>query len=397
MKFIKDVIFNVLAQAMFIAVQQLILFPVFEKNLGQKEFGWFLLIYGVFNVITVTIATSFTNLYQKKFSTFLNSFKKVNEYYVFYKIMIIYIGIFCIIGIIGAFVFKLGFIIYLLLMLLIIFTTSRMFLIVWYRVHKNFTKILLINSVLSLLYAFLYIVNITTITQILLFFVVIEILINGLVYLICKIRIKDLIKSKNLNFAHADLNFLMISGFAGSLLNYVDRFIITALLGASSVTIFYVATLPTKLMLFPFNMLSSVVLSYLASSEKLKRSLKIKILISLPFILLIVFISTYYIGIVLIQFLYKQYLNDITHIYSIVTITFGLICLDSILRSFLLKFYSIGRKTILDVITLIVFVLLSIIFVFYFKSIVSIAVAQLLTYTLKVLVEVIILSRLEVE
>ncbi|PTE73246.1 hypothetical protein, partial [Staphylococcus gallinarum] len=266
-----------------------------------------------------------------------------------------------------------------------------------YRVHKNFTKILLINSVLSLLYAFLYIVNITTITQILLFFVVIEILINGLVYLICKIRIKDLIKSKNLNFAHADLNFLMISGFAGSLLNYVDRFIITALLGASSVTIFYVATLPTKLMLFPFNMLSSVVLSYLASSEKLKRSLKIKILISLPFILLIVFISTYYIGIVLIQFLYKQYLNDITHIYSIVTITFGLICLDSILRSFLLKFYSIGRKTILDVITLIVFVLLSIIFVFYFKSIVSIAVAQLLTYTLKVLVEVIILSRLEVE
>ncbi|MCD8827192.1 MULTISPECIES: hypothetical protein [Staphylococcus] len=397
MKFIKDVIFNVLAQAMFIAVQQLILFPVFEKNLGQKEFGWFLLIYGVFNVITVTIATSFTNLYQKKFSTFLNSFKKVNEYYVFYKIMIIYIGIFCIIGIIGALVFKLGFIIYLLLMLLIIFTTSRMFLIVWYRVHKNFTKILLINSVLSLLYAFLYIVNITTITQILLFFVVIEILINGLVYLICKIRIKDLIKSKNLNFAHADLNFLMISGFAGSLLNYVDRFIITALLGASSVTIFYVATLPTKLMLFPFNMLSSVVLSYLASSEKLKRSLKIKILISLPFILLIVFISTYYIGIVLIQFLYKQYLNDITHIYSIVTITFGLICLDSILRSFLLKFYSIGRKTILDVITLIVFVLLSIIFVFYFKSIVSIAVAQLLTYTLKVLVEVIILSRLEVE
>ncbi|MCD8900650.1 hypothetical protein K2V49_10255 [Staphylococcus gallinarum] len=397
MKFIKDVFFNVLAQAMFIAVQQLILFPVFEKNLGQKEFGWFLLIYGVFNVITVTIATSFTNLYQKKFSTFLNSFKKVNEYYVFYKIMIVYIGIFCIIGIIGAFVFKLGFIIYLLLMLLIIFTTSRMFLIVWYRVHKNFTKILLINSVLSLLYAFLYIVNITTITQILLFFVVIEILINGLVYLICKIRIKDLIKSKNLNFAHADLNFLMISGFAGSLLNYVDRFIITALLGASSVTIFYVATLPTKLMLFPFNMLSSVVLSYLASSEKLKRSLKIKILISLPFILLIVFISTYYIGIVLIQFLYKQYLNDITHIYSIVTITFGLICLDSILRSFLLKFYSIGRKTILDVITLIVFVLLSIIFVFYFKSIVSIAVAQLLTYTLKVLVEVIILSRLEVE
>ncbi|RIO91003.1 hypothetical protein BUZ06_01205 [Staphylococcus gallinarum] len=397
MKFIKDVIFNVLAQAMFIAVQQLILFSVFEKNLGQKEFGWFLLIYGVFNVITVTIATSFTNLYQKKFSTFLNSFKKVNEYYVFYKIMIIYIGIFCIIGIIGALVFKLGFIIYLLLMLLIIFTTSRMFLIVWYRVHKNFTKILLINSVLSLLYAFLYIVNITTITQILLFFVVIEILINGLVYLICKIRIKDLIKSKNLNFAHADLNFLMISGFAGSLLNYVDRFIITALLGASSVTIFYVATLPTKLMLFPFNMLSSVVLSYLASSEKLKRSLKIKILISLPFILLIVFISTYYIGIVLIQFLYKQYLNDITHIYSIVTITFGLICLDSILRSFLLKFYSIGRKTILDVITLIVFVLLSIIFVFYFKSIVSIAVAQLLTYTLKVLVEVIILSRLEVE
>ena len=46
MKFLKDITLNIVSQAMFIAVQQLLLFPVFEKHLGQSNFGWFLLIYG---------------------------------------------------------------------------------------------------------------------------------------------------------------------------------------------------------------------------------------------------------------------------------------------------------------------------------------------------------------
>lgn len=71
MKFLKDLTLNIVSQAMFIAVQQLLLFPVFEKNLGQSNFGWFLLIYGIFNVFTVTIATSFTNLYQKNLMNLL--------------------------------------------------------------------------------------------------------------------------------------------------------------------------------------------------------------------------------------------------------------------------------------------------------------------------------------
>ncbi|MGC8195354.1 hypothetical protein ACP3TN_11315 [Staphylococcus sp. IPLA37011] len=90
MKFLKDITLNIVSQAMFIAVQQLLLFPVFEKHLGQSNFGWFLLIYGIFNIFTVTIATSFTNLYQKKFNELFNELKNRSAYYSFYKKLLIY-------------------------------------------------------------------------------------------------------------------------------------------------------------------------------------------------------------------------------------------------------------------------------------------------------------------
>lgn len=65
MKFIKDMLINILSQGLFIAVQQLFLFPNFEQALGQGEFGRFLIIYGYFNVLVITLNASFTNLYQK--------------------------------------------------------------------------------------------------------------------------------------------------------------------------------------------------------------------------------------------------------------------------------------------------------------------------------------------
>ncbi|WP_258534005.1 hypothetical protein [Staphylococcus saprophyticus] len=266
---------------------------------------------------------------------------------------------------------------------------------VWYRVQKKFTIILVVNLLLSSMYACLYFISINNVVEILIAFIVIEFIINIFIYLLNKVNFIHLINSKIEKFEMISLNLLMLSGFSASLMNYSDRFIINILLGASSITVFYIASLPTKLMLFPFNMISSVILSYLANTESINKSLKNKVLIFLPGVYIGVFIITYFIGIFIIRIIYPQYLDDVLDIYLYVTLTFGFICVDYIIRSFLLKYYSLLKKAMLDVLTLLTFLLLSIMFNFVENSISSIAIAQLLTFAIKVFIEIIIFIKLD--
>ena len=106
--------------------------------------------------------------------------------------------------------------------------------------------------------------------------------------------------------------------------------------------------------------------------------------------------SSYFVGLVFIKYTYPNYLSLIQNIYIIVTLSFGLICLEFILRSFLLKYYSIKVKALLDVSTLILFMLLSIIFVNIESNLIAIAYAQLISYAIKLLIEIIIFSKLKV-
>lgn len=396
MKFIKDIFLNVLSQGLFIAVQQILLFPIFEQRLGQGNFGWFLLIYGAFNVFVITVATSFTNLYQKMFNIFIDEVKTKTAYFSFYKILLLYFLFISILFSISILITNLNSFEYLLLVFLVVFTASRMFLLVLYRVQKKFSIILLINIVLSFMYASLYFFNINEVSDILVSFVIIELIINLIIFLVSKLKISKLIKSKIEKFDFLSLHFLLISGFSASLMNYSDRFVINILLGTSSIAVFYIATLPTKLMLFPFTMVSSVILSYISNTEQITKQIKNKVLLSLPLVFFVVFSFSYFIGLFLIEFLYSNYLNSVKEIYFIVTITFGFICMDYIIRSFLLKYYSLKKKAFLDTTTLILFVILSVIFTALVPNIISIAFAQLITYLLKFSVELVIFMKLKV-
>ena len=389
MKFLKDVLLNIIYQALFIAVQQILLFPIFEKNLGQKNFGYFLLIYSVFNVITVTLATSFTNLYQRNFNNFDKELENRTNYYFYYKKLILYYFIASLLFLIVIIYINFSIIIYLLLMLLVFLTISRMFLMVWFRIRKKF------NIFLSFLYSLIIFVNINNIIDILIFFNISEFITIIILFLIVKYKIFEFIKADSEIFHYNAINILIISGLAGSMMNYSDRFVIKMLLGSSMITIFYIATLPSKMFLLPFNMLSSVILSYLANSKNIGRSLKRKVLIALPIIFVTVSLISYSVGLILIKILYYSYINDIKDIYFIVTLSFGLICLDFILRSFLLKYFSIGKKAIIDISTLVIFFILSYLFVIIFNNLVSIALAQLFVYIIKVIVQLLIFVKLK--
>lgn len=395
MKFIKDALINILSQGLFIIVQQLFLFPNFERSLGQGEFGKFLIIYGVCNVVIITINTSFTNLYQKNYHTFGNEIEGKRALYSYYKMLLNYILVTSILGLITIFYIDIYFSTYFLIVLLILLMASRMFLLVFYRVKKAFVKILQINMILSLFYIGLFFIDMQSLREVLFYFVVIEIVINMVTFLLMKVNVRMLILAQNKGIEKSSLIFLIISGCVGALMNYSDRFIINFLFDASSVTIFYIATLPTKMMLFPFTMISSVILSYLANTEDITNNIKRRVYIILPLISCAVFILTYFFGWILIRMLYIDYTESIEKIYVFVTITFSLVCSDYIIRSFLVKYYSLRKKAILDTLTLVLFIVLSLLLHMISQKITVIAVAQLFTYSIKVIIQLIIFNNLK--
>ncbi|MGW8013815.1 hypothetical protein ACWE0M_08700 [Staphylococcus xylosus] len=396
MKFIKDVFLNIASQSLFLAVMQLLLFPHFETSIGQNEFGEFLLYYAIFNVISVTLATSFTNLYQKKYNTYKGLTDSKLNYYIFMKSMMIYFSIFILLLFVLLIVTNITTLEYVILLFLILFTAIRTFMLVWYRVNKKFERILVINIVLSILYMCVIFLEIDSILNILISFSVVELVIILIIGLMVRINIKTIFNINIKNISFKSINILMISGFASSLMNYSDRFIINFLLDSGSITVFYIASLPTKMMLIPFNMLSSVILSYIAETDKISMKIKKKVFVLLPLIFLVVTMSSYFIGLILIKYIYPNYLPLIEKIYILVILTFGLICLEFILRSFLLKYYSIKIKALLDVSSLILFILLSMIFVNIEQSLIAIAYAQLISYAIKIFIEIIIFSKLKV-
>src|SRR5699024_4944022 len=288
MKFIKDIILNIISQGFFIVVLQLMLFPNFESQLGSNDFGEFIFIYGVFNVLSVTLATSFTNHYQRDFHAFANELNTNNEYYHFIK-NIIYYGFFIhLITLIFVIFFKLD-PIYLLIVTLTLLTALRMFLIIKYRVRKKFEVVVGFNILISIIYSSLIVFSVDSVFNIILNFVIVEIVINILIFLISKSKILNIFSTHEYTMlSYYSLNILILSSLTGSIMNYSDRFIIKLLLDPTSVTIFYIATLPTKILIAPFTFISSVIMSYLSNTKYISNSIKKKIFIGIPIIFIFI-------------------------------------------------------------------------------------------------------------
>lgn len=394
MKFFKDIIFNIIAQLLFILVQQIVLFPKFETYLGTDQFGQFIVYYGILNVVAIALGTSFTNLYEKTYN--LQNESTIEEnYYNLFKYLIIYYLFLSIPLVLILDVLKGNYLANFILVLLIGLIAIRVFLLVKFRVKREFKKILFFNVILSILYLCLYFVKLNSLLDILIAFTIIETVANILILLSTKFSFASTLTAKKDIFTFKSINTLLLSGAAGSLMNYADRFVISFFLGLSPVTIFYIATLPTKLFIFPFNMVSSVVLSYLARSNKINNVLKKKVLISLPIILSGVLIGSYYLGKIVIWIIYPKYLESINNIYLLVNLTFMLVCLDFILRSFLLKYISTSKKAVIDISTLIFFLVFSSIFICLKSNLFSLVLAQFVTYLLKGVIQLIIFYNLE--
>lgn len=393
MKFLKDIFINLVAQSLLLVIQQLLLFPHYEEFLGKKDFGTFLTIFGIINTISIGLGTSFTNLYQRNYNLALDNNSYDSEYKKYFYKLIKYFFV-CLIPIFLLFrsIYD-DFLVIILAIILTLIITLRIFLIVKYRVQKRFNIILIFNIILSFSYSLLVLFDNIDIKNVLFYIIIAEIISFFILLFMSKILLINY--EKYTFFDKKMLNVLLISGFAGATMTYSDRLLITYLLSGSAVSIFYIATLPSKMLLVPFNMLSSVILSYLADTDVINKKLKKTISYTMPILCIFIFLISYFVGLIIIKLIYPGYITDIKSIYLIVNISFSLTIFDFVIRSFLVKYFSLKIKAIIDVMALCLFIALSLLFFTLYKNLFSIAFAQLVTLLLKVTIEYIIFIRLK--
>lgn len=149
--------------------------------------------------------------------------------------------------------------------------------------------------------------------------------------------------------------FLIIAGGINSVYNYLDRLLILPILGGLAVSVYYSATVFTKLISLLLGPLSTVILSYLARNDnadvkKFNFSLIVGVVVAIVGYVLCIFIGKY-----ILLLLYPQY-KDAALEYIYVTSAVSMCgIIYSLLNPFVLKFCKRVFQIVINAVGLLVY------------------------------------------
>lgn len=322
MKKYKDIIINVLSSAIPILLMQIVLIPIFSLSNSNKNFGLFLLVLTLVNIISPIFGNTLNNIRLVNKNN-----KRISES--------AYLNTLFILIILDIFITSIFLIFWKLsisdIILINIWASSllvRSYLFVYLRLDLNYMKIFKIsalNGIILIIGALLIyfqgfnFYSVLIISELATIFLMI---LNSLDYL------------KEYNFEFLDkakiqeYSSLLCSNAISNLLNYSDRIFIGLILGTKFVPLFFVATILGKMSNLIINPMVSVLLSYEvdnksdSSKKKSKLMFISAILISLVIALLVSLASNFF-----IQILYPGYIEKVEGL--ILVSNFGVILLST--------------------------------------------------------------------
>lgn len=182
---------------------------------------------------------------------------------------------------------------------------------------------------------------------------------------------------------------LEVSVFIARVVVYCDRLILYPLMGGTAVAIYYSATVISKLVNLGTASLNSVVLSYLSKQKTDQRKRALLVLL-VGFVVCVVFYGLILLTAPLIlTVLYPQFTNDSLLLVPITAATSLIAVLSSLLNPYLLKFRSMSWQLLMPSLSLIVYVVLTLLLFMNF-GLLGFCVGALITEILKLLVQLLI-------
>lgn len=359
-RFILDVMLNIIASAIPILILQLIVLPIFGRELGDSQYGLVVTLISLYTLLSLPFGNVLNNI-----RLLLNNNYEQNKVTGDFNVLLAgSIIISSLILMLGTIYYEGTFSIISVFLIIIISCINilREYLIVSFRINLNYKAILVNNLILGIGFIF----------GIILFYITgywqsTFILGSGL-SLFYITRNSNLLKE---SFATTNLFkvtiyksiVLFCSIFLKNTLSYADKLLLFPLLGPTSVSIYYTATILGKMISMLITPINGVILSYLTKTEKMR----IKNFIFMIVLIGIVGVVGYFVTILvshnLLYFLYPNWAAQSMELIYITTASAILEVMSSVIHPFILRFNNINWQWLISGTNVFVYMICA--FIFY--------------------------------
>ncbi len=334
-KVIFDIVLNIIAASLPIAMLQLLIYPNVAKNIGGESYGLMLTIYSVWIMISNSLGNVLNNIRLLK----QNAYKEIGDQgdvsvllrkwiagnsLIVFIIIWIYCGSFSTIHtLIGTFIAAC--------------ILLKAYLEVEFRINLNYVAILINNALLSIGFFLGYLVfRISNIWE----FIFLFGYTFSCVYCIYRTNLLAEKPHKTIIYKSVkkDSYSLVVAAIINNLISYADKLVLYPLMGGTSVSIYYTATILGKITGMLTGPINSVMLSYISKWNESKSHYFVKLLVGGIGIAIVGYVITISISKPVLLLLFPQWVDEVMEIIPLTTATIMLGIVASLLQPFIMKY-----------------------------------------------------------
>lgn len=355
--FLSDVVLNMIGFGIYIVSQQILLLPLLAKMVSDDIYSGFVLYISILNVVCNVTGGELGNVRLVRDS----DYKEKSLIGDFTRILVALSPIIAIIVMpIFIFYMKYSIIGAILLTFTILMTNIRLYSTCYYRLEKQYSKVIiqnvfyLIGIVISLIVFYFY-RNI----YLLLF-------IPEFISIFYALKNSDLLKmkmQKTIEMLNTVKKFIKLGivSLLTNLMDYFDKFLIYPMFGAGSVAVYYAVNSMSKIANLITNPMSGVILSWVSNintKDSKNKILKATLLANIP-VLIITTVITAPLTYIALKVLYSQYIQDALILIIPISLTTAFSIAATLIKSVLLKYSNTNKLVGTYFLYFIIFVVLS--------------------------------------
>ena len=344
-KFFTDIILNIIAGAMPMAMLQLIIYPKIAKVAGGDEYGLMLTIYSVWIMVSNSLGNVLNNIKLLKYPQYrkngyagdmpviLRNWTALNTLIVFAAVWA-YCGEFSVSHVV------LGILIAGAILL-------RAYLEVGFRIKLDYVAVIIDNGLLSIGFLLgFYIFRLTGVWEFVFLFG------YCISCAFCAVK-TDLLKepmrkTPMYKGVIRDSYSLVTANVIDNVINYADKLLLYPLMGGTAVSIYYTATILGKIASMLTGPINSVVLSYITKWDKARTHIFSKVLIAGTAVTGLGYAATLILARPVLGMLFPQWIDRVMDIIAITTVAVMLSVMASILQPFVLKFCDVRWQILIS-------------------------------------------------
>lgn len=344
-KIVGDMILNIVAVALPVAMLQLIIYPKVAKVMGGDGYGLMLTIYSVWMIVSNSLGNVLNNIKLLMYPEYSDSgesgdFLILLRRWIAGSSIVVFIAIWIYAGTFTISHILLGVTVSILVLL-------KAYLEVGFRIKLNYIAIVLNNGLLSIGYLLGYFLF--TITHIWELIFLCGYFLSTLYCAAMTHLLKEPVcKTKLYKRVRKDAYSLLIASIVANLINYADKLVLFPLMGGLAVSIYYTATILGKITGMLTGPINSVILSYITRWDESRSNIFTKVLVLGSFVVTAGYGITMLIAKPLLSILFPQWIDDVMTIIPITTLTIMLTVLTTILQPFVLKYCNINWQIVIN-------------------------------------------------